>query len=124
MSAVSVEADQTLSLSNVSLNEQELSGSERIVYGLTHKPQLFTFLCNKRSANFNNLLSAVELRPRHEQAIRTPNKEDDTQWLMYWTVFATFSIIDSMASLITSFFPTYWIFKVKSNCRSITVRSK
>ncbi|KAM3722737.1 Receptor expression-enhancing protein [Dirofilaria immitis] len=45
------------------------------------------------------------------KAIRTPNKDDDTQWLMYWTVFATFSIADSMISIITNFLPAYWLFK-------------
>lgn len=46
------------------------------------------------------------------QAIRTPTKEDDTQWLMYWTVFATFSIVDSMASIITYYLSSYWLLKV------------
>ncbi|KAL4003459.1 TB2/DP1 HVA22 family protein [Acanthocheilonema viteae] len=144
--ATTVEADRTLS--NVSLNERGLSGSERIFHGVTHKPQLFAFLYNKRNANLNNLLPTMELKTSREQlvyvilillvfylsigcfaelicnvfgfaypayasvkAIRTPNKEDDTQWLMYWTVFATFSIVDSMISGITNSFPTYWLFK-------------
>ncbi|VDK30003.1 unnamed protein product [Gongylonema pulchrum] len=45
------------------------------------------------------------------KAIRTSDKEDDTQWLMYWTVFATFSLADSFASSITCYLPTYWLFK-------------
>ncbi|KAM3722734.1 Receptor expression-enhancing protein [Dirofilaria immitis] len=141
-----IEADQTLS--NVSLNERDLSASERIFHGVTHKPQLFTFLYNKRCAKLNNLFPAIELGINREQliciiliifafylslgcfaelicnifgfaypayasvkAIRTPNKDDDTQWLMYWTVFATFSIADSMISIITNFLPAYWLFK-------------
>ncbi|MCP9263563.1 Receptor expression-enhancing protein [Dirofilaria immitis] len=106
-----IEADQTLS--NVSLNERDLSASERIFHGVTHKPQLFTFLYNKRCAKLNNLFPAIELGINREQAIRTRNKDDDTQWLMYWTVFATFSIADSMISIITNFLPAYWLFKVK-----------
>ncbi|KAM3722736.1 Receptor expression-enhancing protein [Dirofilaria immitis] len=54
---------------------------------------------------------SIELGINREQAIRTPNKDDDTQWLMYWTVFATFSIADSMISIITNFLPAYWLFK-------------
>uniref|UniRef100_A0A1I7VUR2 Receptor expression-enhancing protein n=1 Tax=Loa loa TaxID=7209 RepID=A0A1I7VUR2_LOALO len=107
--ATLVEADRRLS--NVSLDERDLSGSERIFHGVTHKPQLFAFLCNKRYANLNNLLPPVELKASREQAIRTPNKEDDTQWLMYWTVFATFSIVDSMVSVITNSLPIYWLLK-------------
>ncbi|VIO92720.1 Uncharacterized protein BM_BM199 [Brugia malayi] len=108
--AMLIEANKTSS--NVSLDERNLSGSERIFHGVTHKPQLFAFLYNKRYANLNTLFSSVDLKANREQAIRTPNKDDDTQWLMYWTVFATFSIADSIASVITHFFPIYWIFKV------------
>ncbi|KAK6102699.1 TB2/DP1 HVA22 family protein [Brugia pahangi] len=144
--AMLIEANKTSS--NVSLDERDLSGSERIFHGVTHKPQLFAFLYNKRYANLNTLFSSVDLKANREQllyvilvllafyllfgcfaelicnifgfaypayasvkAIRTPNKDDDTQWLMYWTVFATFSIADSIASVITHFFPIYWIFK-------------
>ncbi|VDK85769.1 unnamed protein product [Litomosoides sigmodontis] len=145
--AAIVEAERTIS--NVSLNERDLSGSERIFHGVTHKPQLFAFLYNKRYANLNNLLpAAVELRDSRKKlayailvllafyllvgrfaelicnafgfaypayasvkAIRTPNKEDDTQWLMYWTVFATFSIVDFMLSGIANSFSTYWLLK-------------
>uniref|UniRef100_A0A8R1TY86 Receptor expression-enhancing protein n=1 Tax=Onchocerca volvulus TaxID=6282 RepID=A0A8R1TY86_ONCVO len=143
MAAV-IEADR--SLSNVNLTERDLSGSERIFHGVMHKPQLFTFLYNKRSANLNNFFQPIELGINREQlvyiilvvfvfyllfgcfaelicnifgfaypayasvkAIRTPNKDDDTQWLMYWTVFATFSIADSMISVITNFFPAAFL---------------
>lgn len=65
MAAV-VEAERTLS--NVSLNERDLSGSERIFHGVTHKPQLFAFLYNKRYANLNNLLpEVVELKDNREK---------------------------------------------------------
>ncbi|VBB31135.1 unnamed protein product, partial [Acanthocheilonema viteae] len=34
------------------------------------------------------------------KAIRTEQKEDDTQWLIYWTVFAFYSLIDFFAEAI------------------------
>ncbi|KAJ1374932.1 hypothetical protein KIN20_038139 [Parelaphostrongylus tenuis] len=42
-------------------------------------------------------------------AVRSPGKEDDTQWLTYWIVFASFSIIDF--SVFASI-PFYWLFKI------------
>ncbi|KAI1709123.1 TB2/DP1, HVA22 family domain-containing protein [Ditylenchus destructor] len=46
------------------------------------------------------------------KAIRTDTKEDDTQWLIYWTVFASFSLLDFFADTLMSFLPLYWILKV------------
>ncbi|VDN18248.1 unnamed protein product [Gongylonema pulchrum] len=45
------------------------------------------------------------------KAVRTAQKDDDTHWLIYWTVFAAFSIIDFFAEFIFSYFPVYWICK-------------
>ncbi|KAI1718728.1 TB2/DP1, HVA22 family domain-containing protein [Ditylenchus destructor] len=46
------------------------------------------------------------------KAIRTETKDDDTQWLIYWTVFASFSLLDFFADTLMSFMPLYWIVKV------------
>uniref|UniRef100_A0A914XXL6 Receptor expression-enhancing protein n=1 Tax=Panagrolaimus superbus TaxID=310955 RepID=A0A914XXL6_9BILA len=46
------------------------------------------------------------------KAIRTENKDDDTQWLTYWTVFASFSLLDFFADFLMSWVPIYWIAKV------------
>ncbi|VDO50087.1 unnamed protein product [Onchocerca flexuosa] len=45
------------------------------------------------------------------KSIRTAEKDDDTHWLIYWTVFAAFSLVDFFAELILSYFPVYWIIK-------------
>ncbi|KAF1615365.1 UNVERIFIED_CONTAM: Receptor expression-enhancing protein 5, partial [Eudyptes robustus] len=45
------------------------------------------------------------------KAVRTEGKEDDTQWLIYWTCFAFFSLIDFFAERICSWFPIYWLVK-------------
>ncbi|KAK6109132.1 TB2/DP1 HVA22 family protein [Brugia pahangi] len=45
------------------------------------------------------------------KAIRTAQKDDDTHWLIYWTVFSAFSLIDFFAELILCYFPVYWIIK-------------
>ncbi|CAK9297140.1 unnamed protein product [Gordionus sp. m RMFG-2023] len=45
------------------------------------------------------------------KAIESKNKEDDTQWLAYWVVFAVFSLIESFADLILSWVPFYYLAK-------------
>ncbi|EFO27066.1 hypothetical protein LOAG_01421 [Loa loa] len=45
------------------------------------------------------------------KAIRTAQKDDDTHWLIYWTVFAAFSLVDFFAELMLYYFPVYWILK-------------
>lgn len=45
------------------------------------------------------------------KAVRTAEKEDDTHWLIYWTVFAAFSLVDFFFELVFSYFPVYWIIK-------------
>ncbi|CAD5225572.1 unnamed protein product [Bursaphelenchus okinawaensis] len=44
-------------------------------------------------------------------AIRSTQKDDDTQWLIYWTCFAAFSLVDFFAEKICSWFPIYWLVK-------------
>uniref|UniRef100_A0AC34R7K1 Receptor expression-enhancing protein n=1 Tax=Panagrolaimus sp. JU765 TaxID=591449 RepID=A0AC34R7K1_9BILA len=45
------------------------------------------------------------------KAVRTKSKKDDTQWLIYWTVFGSFSVIDFFAERIMYIFPFYWLAK-------------
>ena len=48
---------------------------------------------------------------RREQALRTEGKDDDTQWLTYWTVFGSFTLIDFFAETVLSWFPFYYLLK-------------
>ncbi|CAJ0594676.1 unnamed protein product [Cylicocyclus nassatus] len=45
------------------------------------------------------------------KAIETATKEDDTQWLTYWVVFATLSVVEFFSHQILSVFPVYWLVK-------------
>lgn len=45
------------------------------------------------------------------KAIESPVKDDDTQWLTYWVVFALFNVIDFFSECITRYFPIYWFAK-------------
>jgi receptor expression-enhancing protein 5/6 len=43
-------------------------------------------------------------------ALFTSSKTDDTQWLTYWVVFALFTVIESLVSVVY-WFPFYYTFK-------------
>ncbi len=45
------------------------------------------------------------------KAIDSSDATDDTQWLTYWVVFASFSITESIAGFITSWIPFYYVIK-------------
>jgi len=45
------------------------------------------------------------------KALETSHKDDDTQWLTYWVVFASFSVIESVSDIFISWMPFYWLGK-------------
>ncbi|CAJ0575265.1 unnamed protein product, partial [Mesorhabditis spiculigera] len=45
------------------------------------------------------------------RAIESQSKEDDTQWLTYWVVFAIFTVAEFFSHQILAVFPIYWLFK-------------
>lgn len=51
--------------------------------------------------------------PFRIKAIESPNKEDDTQWLTYWVVYGVFSIAEFFSDLFLSWFPFYYMLKVR-----------
>lgn len=46
------------------------------------------------------------------QAIETKHKGDDTQWLVYWVIFAFFSIMETFIDLLLYWIPFYYAFKL------------
>jgi receptor expression-enhancing protein 5/6 len=45
-------------------------------------------------------------------AIESSDKEDDTQWLTYWVVFATFCVLENFTDYILYWVPFYFAIKV------------
>ena len=45
------------------------------------------------------------------KALETDDKDDDTQWLMYWVVFSFFSVIEFFADILVYWIPGYWFCK-------------
>lgn len=46
------------------------------------------------------------------QAIESKHKGDDAQWLVYWVIFAIFSIMEVFADVILYWVPFYYAFKL------------
>lgn len=46
------------------------------------------------------------------KAIESTNKDDDTQWLTYWLIFALFKIIEGFADVFLSRLPLYFFMKM------------
>jgi len=45
------------------------------------------------------------------KAIESTPKHDDTKWLMYWVVFAMFSVVEFFSDILLDWFPLYWLIK-------------
>jgi receptor expression-enhancing protein 5/6 len=45
------------------------------------------------------------------KAVESKEKTDDTKWLTYWVIFATFSTIEFFSLYITRIIPFYWLIK-------------
>jgi receptor expression-enhancing protein 5/6 len=46
------------------------------------------------------------------KAIESATKDDDTQWLTYWVIFALFNVAEFASDTIVGWFPIYWLLKV------------
>lgn len=46
------------------------------------------------------------------KAVESPQKDDDTQWLIYWVVFGVFNIVEFFSDILLSWFPLYFLVKL------------
>ena len=58
---------------------------------------LFLYICS---------ISQIRIK-----AIESPLKDDDTKWLMYWTVYALFGILEFFSDLLLFWIPLYTLSK-------------
>uniref|UniRef100_A0A915LEF5 Receptor expression-enhancing protein n=1 Tax=Meloidogyne javanica TaxID=6303 RepID=A0A915LEF5_MELJA len=60
-----------------------------------------------------NMLDTIEKKTNVKRlhAIESHTKEDDTQWLTYWVVFALLNIIEFFSDSILYYFPFYYLLK-------------
>ncbi|WKY00468.1 hypothetical protein Q1695_014930 [Nippostrongylus brasiliensis] len=81
---------------------------EKLVYG-TVFALLFYVIIGALAQIISNIVGFIYPAWRSIKAVRSNTKDDDTQWLIYWIVFSTFSIVDFS---VFSTVPFYWLFKI------------
>jgi receptor expression-enhancing protein 5/6 len=63
-------------------------------------------------ASLSSIVGFVYPAFKSFQAIETKSKGDDTQWLVYWVIFAFFSIIEVFVDILLYWIPFYYAFKL------------
>ncbi|KAK4317539.1 hypothetical protein Pmani_011383 [Petrolisthes manimaculis] len=58
-----------------------------------------------------NVIGFIYPTYRSIKALESNQKDDDTQWLTYWVVFALFSVFEFFSDILLSWFPFYWLAK-------------
>uniref|UniRef100_F1LBN9 Receptor expression-enhancing protein n=1 Tax=Ascaris suum TaxID=6253 RepID=F1LBN9_ASCSU len=92
---------------------EEFTGVKREQLAYTVTALLALYLIIGKSAQLVcNLIGFAYPAYASVKAIRTEEKDDDTQWLTYWTVFAFFSLLDFFAHVIMDVIPLYWLAKM------------
>eukprot|EP00276_Gloeochaete_wittrockiana_P011300 CAMPEP_0184646544 /NCGR_PEP_ID=MMETSP0308-20130426/3243_1 /TAXON_ID=38269 /ORGANISM="Gloeochaete witrockiana, Strain SAG 46.84" /LENGTH=151 /DNA_ID=CAMNT_0027076643 /DNA_START=187 /DNA_END=642 /DNA_ORIENTATION=- len=46
------------------------------------------------------------------KALKSPVKEDDTQWLTYWTVYGLWNVVEYFLDFLVCWLPLYYEFKI------------
>ncbi|ORX88331.1 hypothetical protein K493DRAFT_290723 [Basidiobolus meristosporus CBS 931.73] len=72
---------------------------------------LFVFL-NIAASLLTNVVGWVYPAYASFKAIESRDKEDDTQWLTYWTVYGFVNIAEYFADALLYWFPFYYLFKL------------
>lgn len=92
---------------------EKLTGVKRIYLAQAVLGLLSLYLIVGRAAQFVcNLIGFIYPAYKSLVALESSNKEDDTKWLTYWVVFATFSVFEFFSDILLSWFPLYWLAKV------------
>ncbi|EDQ89756.1 uncharacterized protein MONBRDRAFT_16940, partial [Monosiga brevicollis MX1] len=73
---------------------------------------LFMLLVDSAFAILSLLLGFIYPAYKSFKAIESQEKSDDTQWLIYWTVFAFFCVLEIFTDFILFWFPFYYVFKL------------
>ncbi|EAQ86512.1 hypothetical protein CHGG_07765 [Chaetomium globosum CBS 148.51] len=94
------------------LNNLEKQTSIPKAYGVLGLGALYLFLIifNLGGQLLTNIAGFVIPGYFSLAALFTTSKADDTQWLTYWVVFAFFTVLESLVSVVY-WFPFYYTFK-------------
>lgn len=92
---------------------EKMTGIKRLYLAQAVLGVLGLYLIVGRAAQFVcNLIGFAYPAYKSLVSLETSNKEDDSKWLTYWVVFATFSVFEFFSDCLMSWFPLYWLAKV------------
>jgi receptor expression-enhancing protein 5/6 len=74
--------------------------------------------------SLTSLLGFVYPAFKSFQAIETKSKGDDTQWLVYWVIFAFFTIAEIFIDYLLYWIPFYYAFKLAFLCWCMLPQTK
>ncbi|XP_028416502.1 receptor expression-enhancing protein 5-like [Dendronephthya gigantea] len=63
-----------------------------------------------------NALGAMYPAYASVKAVESIDKDDDTQWLIYWIVYAAFTVVEYFSDFLFSWFPFYFLAKLIFLC--------
>lgn len=72
---------------------------------------LLLLVFNVAGSLLTNLLGFLYPAYQSYKAIESTGKEDDTQWLTYWTVFGFFNVVETWVDILLQWLPFYWLIK-------------
>lgn len=96
---------------NTPLHEIVKHHSDKILIGSVILGAAFVFLGVGQDV-VATMVGAVYPAFMSYKAVKTQDKDDDTQWLIYWIVFATFSFFDQWTSFMLDMIPFYHLAKL------------
>ena len=73
---------------------------------------LFAIILDIFAAGCTTVIGVVYPLLRSIMALETNDRNDDTQWLTYWSIYGILSVIDDMLCCVLSKIPYYFFFKV------------
>lgn len=92
---------------------EKMTGVKRIYLAQAVVGLLGLYLIIGRAAQFVcNLIGFAYPAYKSLVVLETSDKEDDSKWLTYWVVFASFSVAEFFSDILMSWFPLYWLAKV------------
>jgi len=105
--------DRELTKIPLACKAEKRTGVKKVYLALGGFATLFLMLfMNWAGSLITNLVGFVYPAYMSVHAVESPDKSDDTQWLIYWIVFAFFSIIEYFSYTVLYYFPFYYIVKL------------
>ncbi|KAJ2319228.1 ER membrane protein DP1/Yop1 [Coemansia sp. RSA 2681] len=107
------QADRALSAMPLARTFQAKTGVPKVYGGLGLASLLFSLVFFNIGAPFLvNLTGFGYAAYASFDAIESPGKEDDIQWLTYWVVFGFCNVAEYFTGMLTYWIPFYYVFKL------------